>query len=69
MFKHVLWLWTVRERDEAITFIKANFTIEDDEALPLSRQYTFYTAPDLSDEQKKIIRATLNPSDFISEEL
>ena len=69
MFKHVLWLWTVRERDEAIVWIKANFTIEDDEALPLSCQYTFWTAPDLTDQQKKIIRTTLNPRDFISEEV
>lgn len=69
MFKHVLCLWTVRERDEAIPWIKANFTIEDDEALPLSRQYTFYTAPDLTDKQKKIIRSTLNPTDFTSEQL
>ena len=38
MFKHVLWLWTIRERDEAVVWIKANFTIEDDEAVddPLS---------------------------------
>lgn len=69
MFRHVLFLWTVRERDEAIGWIKANFAIRDDEHVPLSRKYVFYTAPDLTGEQKKAIRLTLNPTDFISEEL
>jgi hypothetical protein len=67
LFKHILWLWTVRERDQAIRWINANFTIEDDEAPFASTQYTFWTTHDLTDEQKKIIRTTLNPRDFISE--
>jgi len=69
MFKHILCLWTVRERNAAIKWIDTHIIIEDDHAPFNSTQYAFYTTSDLTNEQKKMIRTALNPRDFISEEL
>ncbi len=55
MFKHVLWFFTIAARDAACPWLKANFTIFTDEALLLSKQYSFYTEVELNEEQAKQI--------------
>jgi hypothetical protein len=53
MFKHVLWFFTIADRNAARIWIKANFAVFTDEALILSTQYRFYTEDPLDEVQVK----------------
>lgn len=64
MHKHVLWFDTIAERDNAEAWIKANFEMEDDEALSLSTQYSFYTSTLLTERQQEIIVSTVKPTSY-----
>lgn len=70
MFKHILWFFTIAARDEAMAWIKANFEVFLDEALVLSKQYSFYTEVAIAEEQAcQIAKLAKLEAQFLNEEL
>jgi hypothetical protein len=70
LYKHVLWFFTIAERNAAQTWIKANFAVFTEDFFVLSKIYNFYTSFSLDEVQiNQIANIAGLEEHFLNEEM